>query len=258
MRALVGLGVGEERCPQQRQAHGGGRAPGDIRRPADVMAVGGVVGHRDAVTGLTDVHPAVRTGLEAGRVPGRVLVRGSEDVAELDLGGRAFGVQVEREGELEQLLPLVPVDVEGEIDRWGPGGQSDLLDQARCAERPHHAHSDQGRSVDEDLDRLRAGELGDVSQVVVVEVPGVPLGGSVPVQLEQVPASALRDQLAVGGQVAHRGEQPVGVNGDGDEAVDQHDARGPALDRRSGARRTGTTAQPCTGRGTVAGAVVRR
>lgn len=38
-------------------------------------------------------------------------MRDALHVPELDLGRGAVGVHVEREGELEELLPLVPVDV---------------------------------------------------------------------------------------------------------------------------------------------------
>jgi len=197
----------------------------------------------------------VRDGFEAGGVPGGVRVRGPVDVPELDLGCGPVGVQVERKGELEQLLPLVPVDVEGEVDRRRPGGQGDLLDHAGGTKRPGDPHPDQGRGVDEDLDGLRLRQLGDVAGVVLVDVPGVPLGGRVPVELEQVAAPVHGDQLPVGCEVAHRRKQPVGVDGDGDERIPQHDAVRPAFDRRSRRRRPG--APPGGGNRDEPGAVAR-
>ena len=54
-------------------------------------------------------------------------MRGAVDVAELDLRGGAVGVHVEREGELEQLLSLVPVDPRLELDPGRAGVERDRL-----------------------------------------------------------------------------------------------------------------------------------
>ena len=90
----------------------------------DVVAVRGVVEDRDAVAGLADVHPAVAADLEAGRLPAGVGVGGALDVAELDLGGGAVGADVDREGGLEELLGLVPVDLGLEVDPAAAGAHA--------------------------------------------------------------------------------------------------------------------------------------
>ena len=55
-----------------------------------------------------DAH-LVTADLELGHVPGRVLVRRPLDVSELRLIRRIVVLDVERELELEELVPLVPV-----------------------------------------------------------------------------------------------------------------------------------------------------
>ena len=58
--ALIGLRVGEQRCPEQRLLHEGRRASAEPRPPRDVVAVRRVVGDRHTESRFAHVHPAVR------------------------------------------------------------------------------------------------------------------------------------------------------------------------------------------------------
>ncbi|ETJ03620.1 MAG: hypothetical protein Q605_AUC00816G0002 [Actinomyces urogenitalis DORA_12] len=93
------------------------------------MPVGGVVEDGDAVTLFSHVDPAVGADLVSGGVPRGVLVGRTLDVPELHLRGGHRGHDIHREGELEQLHPLVPVNVEAELNLLGAGPQADLLAQ---------------------------------------------------------------------------------------------------------------------------------
>ena len=85
----------------------------------------------------------------------------------------------------------------------------------------------------------RVGQVGVPPPVVPVDVPGVPVVRQVGVQLQQVAACARRQHLAAGGQVAHGGEQPVGVELDPDQAVVE---RTVVAATRTGCRRCGSLA----------------
>ena len=220
MQPLVSLRVGVEGCAQQRQSNGCAGVARGIRRPADVVTVGGIIGNRHAITRFTDVYPAVRDGLKASGIPGRVGVSGPEDMAELNLGGRPIGVQIERKGELQQLLAFVPVDAEGELHRRRIRRQGDLLDQLRGPEGTRDPHSHGSIRTVDDLNGVCAGKVGDRVPVIRVDVPGVPSGRGVPMQLKHVSAGTRWNELPIGRQVAHRREEPVAVNRDGDQGVE--------------------------------------
>ena len=61
------------------------------------------------------MHPAVRADLELGFVPRGVGVRGPIHMAELGFRRRSVGLHVERERQFEQLLGLVPVDIDLDV-----------------------------------------------------------------------------------------------------------------------------------------------
>ena len=125
MHALVGLGVGDARGADQAEPDRGRRAAVLAGRAGDVVAVRRVVDDRDAVAGLADVHPAVAVDLEPGRLPAGVGVGGAVDVAELDLGGGVRSAWTStREGRLEDLLGLVPVDLGVDVDAAAPGADA--------------------------------------------------------------------------------------------------------------------------------------
>ena len=132
------------------------------------------------------------------------------------LVGRVVGVDVAVDGELENPLPLVPVDVGVDLD--AASVQPDPLHDARAAERP----------ADHDLaalDRhgLGLGQVGDRAAVVGVEVPGVPAHRVVGVELEQVGHPAGGQRLATGLGIDDRADQAVGVEPDPEQvAREQH------------------------------------
>ncbi len=133
------------------------------------------------------------------------------------------GVHVQREGQLEQLLPLGPVDLGDDVEHRVAGAQRQQLgDRRRADRRARPARAGPGSTRQRvELDQVPAG-----APVVLVDVPGVPLGRGVPEQLQQVGRRVRGDQLAVGAEVADRGEQAPAVDHDPDRLVGQHDAVG--------------------------------
>jgi hypothetical protein len=206
------------------------------------VAVRRVVDDGDAVAGFCEVHPAVAGDLEAGRLPGGVGVGGALDVAELDLGGRVRGADVDREGRLEDLLGLVPVDVRLEVDPGTAGADGDRLgDRGALAEGPLDTDRADQRVLLDDRDGRDVQEVGVAVLVVLVDVPGVPVVGQVGVQTEQV--ARLGQDLAAGAQVADGGQGAVLGHLHSDEpvvedpAVHRHGLRGRGVGERRGAAR---------------------
>ena len=112
VHALVGLRVGEARGAQQRDPQGRRRTRvAGTYRARDVVAVRRVGDQRHAPARLLQVHEAVVARLELGGLPAGVGVGGPVEVAELGLGRVPLGVHVQREGQLQELLRLVPVDL---------------------------------------------------------------------------------------------------------------------------------------------------
>jgi len=59
--------------------------------------------------------------------------------------------------------------------------------------------------------RIGGGQVHMVMQVEPVDIPGIPVVGVIRVQLQQVAVRPRCEHLPLGGQVAHRGDQPVVV-----------------------------------------------
>ncbi len=125
--AQVRVGVGELRAAQEAGPHRHERGSTRAGAAADVPAIGAGVGDRQAIAWLADLHPPQRGHLEAVAVPGRVLVDGSGDVAELGLEPRMVGVDVDRPGELEQRLAFLPVDLDLHVEVPGVGREREGL-----------------------------------------------------------------------------------------------------------------------------------
>src|SRR5207247_6011581 len=94
-----------------------------------------------------------------------------------------------------ELVVFVPVDVGDEVDPAGPRRQRHRLVDHRGAERATETHRPLQAAGLDDLDPHRpgeggAGQVGDVVEVVGVDVPGVVVPGAVLVELEQVPDGA--------------------------------------------------------------------
>ncbi len=155
-------------------------------------------------------------GLELGRLPAGVGVRGPVEVPELRLRRVPFGVHVEREGELEELLRLVPVDLGVHLQPPLPRRQRQHLGDSGGAEGADDPH--RGAVVAGD-DLVGVGEVGARVAVELVDVPGVPHVREVGVELEQVARPARGDRLAVGGDVVRRDDQPPVVDLDAQQAV---------------------------------------
>lgn len=120
--------------------------------------------------------------------------------------------------------------------RRAPGASESLLSHGRVRrdlaldDDPRHALV---------VDRRREGgdvaQVGDPVAVVAVDVPRVPPVRDVLVRLEEVALAARRDGVASGREVDGRGEEPLGRDGHGDDAVVEHPAA-VALDQRHGIR----------------------
>ena len=178
--ALVGEGVRGGGAAQQRQPH---------QVAVDVVAVLAVVHQRHAVAVLGEVGEAVGRDLEAGDVPTGVGVRRPGEVAPLDLVVRLGRADIDREGGLEHRVVIVPVDLRVEVDPRAVGVDDHLLRDRRLRaladERhlPVHLDRDVHGVLLDDLEalQLRAGQR--VLGVVLRDVPGVPVGGAVLVDL---------------------------------------------------------------------------
>ena len=135
------------------------------------------------------------------------------------------GVHVEREGELEQLLPLVPVDVRVDVDRGRPGVEGEQLRDRRGAGLAHDPYRRLGRPALDDRQLRDVGEVAAVAAVVLVDVPGVPLRRGVAVQLQQVrrPRRVARARGRRRGR-AREVSRPAAVDHHPDRAVVEHDA----------------------------------
>src|SRR6185503_3368682 len=115
--------------------------------------------------GLGDVHPAVRVDLEASRVPTGVGMGRAVHVAELDLRSGPVGVDVQREGRLEDLLLLVPVDLGPHVDPRAAHAYADHLADPGRAERPLDLDRALGTFAHHG-DRVDVGEVGVPAPVV--------------------------------------------------------------------------------------------
>jgi hypothetical protein len=80
------------------------------------VPVATVVQHRHAEVGLADVDVAVGADLELGGVPGRRRVRRPAHVSELDVARRGVGADVERERHREQVLVVLPVELDADVE----------------------------------------------------------------------------------------------------------------------------------------------
>ena len=138
-------------------------------------------------------------------------------------------MHVERERELEQLLPLVPVDGEAEVDPARVRGERDGLDERRVAE-PALTRRPPPSVTSTDTASTRSAP----ALVRPVDVPGVPAVRDVAVQLEQPGGPPLGQDLAVRppGR-GRRASSPSPSTPDPYEVVLEHEpvAVRPRLDR---------------------------
>ena len=214
MAPLVGVRIREGGGPQQRLPHRR-HEPSVDTVAGHVVAVDRVVDDGDAEAGLADMHVAVGARLVAGRVPRGVGVGGPADVPERRLVGGVGGVHVEGECELQQPVPLVPVDVGLDAQRAAGVVEREPLGERAGAEGPLDHHRP---AVDADgaVRQVRGGQVHGP-----VQLPGVPLGGRVDEHLEEVAPAALGDQLRValtdddGERAGDQRLEPLGGDGVG-------------------------------------------
>ena len=80
------------------------------------MPIAAVVQHGDTEVGLADVDVAMGADLELGGVPGRGRMRRATDVPELDVAGGGVGADVERERHRQQVLVVLPVELDTDVE----------------------------------------------------------------------------------------------------------------------------------------------
>jgi hypothetical protein len=131
----------------------------------------------------------------------------SLQVAELDLAGGHSGVHVERPGDLQEPLVLVPVDVGVDPQARLAGMQREHLLDCRGSEAPANAdRRPQGVGVVHD-ERLGVGQIDVAVAVEGVDVPRLPVVGGVVMELQQVALAAGGEGLAAVRQVLKRRDE---------------------------------------------------
>ena len=128
---LVGVGVGVAGGAGEADPHGA---------VEHGVAVATVVEHGDAERRLGDVDVAMGAHLELGRVPRRRGVRRAAHRAELDAARRGVGADVERERQRQQVLGVVPVELDLDVEPRRAGPQDVRQRRGRRPERSLHAH----------------------------------------------------------------------------------------------------------------------
>ena len=100
--------------------------------PAEqAVAVAAVVEHGHPEPRLADVDVPVRAHLELGGVPRGRRVGGPAHVAELDVARGRVGVHVEREHHRQQVLAVLPVELDPDVEPWRAGPQRVRHDRGR-------------------------------------------------------------------------------------------------------------------------------
>ena len=79
---------------------------------------------------------------------------------------------------------VLPVHVEGDVDCRPSGRECQLLRDGGGPESPYACHHDRAVLRD-DTELLELGEVDGVTEVVALDVPGVPLAGRIAVQPQQ-------------------------------------------------------------------------
>ena len=108
--AVIGAGI--------RVLRGARQADAD-RSVEHAVAVAAVVQDRDAEVGFGHVDESVGAHLELGGVPRVRRMGRSGDRAELHVAARRVGAHVEREGHRQQVLVVVPVEIDVHEQRRG-------------------------------------------------------------------------------------------------------------------------------------------
>ena len=216
-------------------------------RPGDVVAVGRVVGDRDAEARLADVDPAVCDGLEPGRVPRGVGVgrpRAGGRTGSRDAAGSARTSS--GNASLSSFCRSCQSTVGLDSSAAPPSGSASRCADRGGAEAVTTTTASPSTSTDSGSSSVAAGAL-----VVRVDVPGVPLLRGVAEQLQHAagPPGAAAASRPVA-RSTHRDEQARGVERRAERVVDRARSRaasaaarrplgrdGPSAERRHPARR---------------------
>src|SRR4029077_16068328 len=142
------------RRPYHAHAHRRRRAPIGASVPSRVVAISRLVYERNAIACFGQVDESVAVQLEPCGVPAGVLVSGPLDVAELDLRGGAIGADVKWERQFQDLLGLVPVQIEVKFDTAASGCQPHDLRDGRGTEGPVDPNRTNQRARFDDGERV--------------------------------------------------------------------------------------------------------
>ena len=152
-------------------------------------------------------------------VPAGVGVRAPLDVPELDLVRGARRVHGDPKRRLQELVPLLPIDLCLEPERPRAGVKNHPLLERRRAElaRERDGRTEGSLRVDR---CFREGRDVDAAEPVVrVDIPRVPVPGVVVMQLEEVAPSSRSEHLTARLLVPDRCEQPIPVPPHAEQAV---------------------------------------
>ena len=144
---------------------------------------------------------------------------GRSQVPELDLRGRPVGMDVDREGSLEQAVVFAPVHFGVNFEGLATPGQAQGLDGAGGAERVLDAYCGFFGPARQDGDALRRAQVLAGVAIKGVDVPGRPLVGDIRVELEHVGGRPRGQHFPLGHPVPQRDDVAVAVEPDRHQAV---------------------------------------
>ena len=107
MASVVGAGIGVFRRPGQADPY---------RVPQEAVAIASVVEHGDTEVGLGEIDVAMGAHLELGGIPRRRGMGRPAHGSELDTTRRRIGVHVDREAHRQQVLIVMPVEVDLDVE----------------------------------------------------------------------------------------------------------------------------------------------
>ena len=129
----------------------------------------------------------------------------------LDLEGRTRGADGDREGHLQEPVPLVPLHVGMELKPPRSGSQAHGLGDGRGPEGADEPDRASKRMALHHLDGVHGDQVGDLVEIGAVDVPGVERAWMVVVELEHVAALTVGQHLTARHEIPHRRQQAVTV-----------------------------------------------
>ncbi len=218
--ALIGIGIGVAGGAGQAHPDTAGVHPGP---PEQAMAIAPVVEHGDPETRFGDVDEAMGAHLELGGIPGRRRMGRSSDVSELDVAGRRFGADVEREHHRQQVFGMMPLDLDGDVEPGTAGPERVGDPDPRRADVVVDAQPADQRPRFDEGDRHRTHEFLGQRRGPALEVPGVVAHGVIGAEGQECTSGSRRDDLTgVGHRSIDEGDDGAGVvEPDRDRSVEQ-------------------------------------